>query len=83
MVKKHGYSMVRVKLLIKLAAWEIREMEYVMIPKKLPAPLHILLLLKKPLHTVGHAGGIAVPLLVHQKNHRPRRINRHKGLAAA
>ncbi|MCI9479150.1 MAG: hypothetical protein HFI21_09135 [Lachnospiraceae bacterium] len=28
MVKKHGYSMVRVKLLIKLAAWEIREMEY-------------------------------------------------------
>lgn len=28
MVKKHGYSMVRVKLLIKLAAWAIREMEY-------------------------------------------------------
>lgn len=28
MVKKHGYSMVRVKLLIKLAAWEIRELEY-------------------------------------------------------
>ena len=28
MVKKHGYSMVRVKLLIKLAAWEIREIEY-------------------------------------------------------
>lgn len=28
MVKKHGYSMVRVKLLIKLTAWAIRELEY-------------------------------------------------------
>ena len=28
MVKNHGYSMVRVKLLIKLAAWAIRELEY-------------------------------------------------------
>ncbi len=28
MVKKHGYSMVRVNLLIKLAAWAIRELEY-------------------------------------------------------
>jgi hypothetical protein len=28
MVLQHGYSMVRVKLLIKLAAWRIREIEY-------------------------------------------------------
>jgi hypothetical protein len=28
MIKKHGYAMVRVKLLIKLAAWQIREVEY-------------------------------------------------------
>ncbi len=28
LVKHHGYSMVRVKMLIKLAAWKIREMGY-------------------------------------------------------
>lgn len=28
MIRKHGYSMVRIKLLIKLTAWAIRELEY-------------------------------------------------------